>query len=116
MDYLLRDSLMTGAKYGLYDLEWIINALQVDAEADRIYVTARGLHAVEEYPQAPYCTVRQGDFHPPLRSAEGVLRSAPRRALQLVGEEKEVWRLTGSAFEKLLQRQALTITEHLSMD
>ncbi|HEY8205117.1 MAG TPA: HD domain-containing protein, partial [Pyrinomonadaceae bacterium] len=23
MDYLLRDSLMTGAKYGLYDLEWI---------------------------------------------------------------------------------------------
>src|ERR1051325_5414884 len=27
MDYLLRDSLMTGAKYGIYDLEWIINAL-----------------------------------------------------------------------------------------
>src|SRR5215210_5028747 len=27
MDYLLRDSLMTGAKYGMYDLEWIINAL-----------------------------------------------------------------------------------------
>ncbi len=26
MDYLLRDSLMTGAKYGIYDLEWIINA------------------------------------------------------------------------------------------
>ncbi len=24
MDYLLRDSLMTGAKYGIYDLEWII--------------------------------------------------------------------------------------------
>ncbi|HXL80975.1 MAG TPA: HD domain-containing protein, partial [Pyrinomonadaceae bacterium] len=23
MDYLLRDSLMTGAKYGIYDLEWI---------------------------------------------------------------------------------------------
>ena len=36
MDYLLRDSLMTGAKYGIYDLEWIINALAIDAEADRI--------------------------------------------------------------------------------
>ena len=24
MDYLLRDSLMTGAKYGIYELEWII--------------------------------------------------------------------------------------------
>jgi len=36
MDYLLRDSLMTGAKYGIYDLEWIINALAIDEEGDRI--------------------------------------------------------------------------------
>ena len=33
MDYLLRDSLMTGAKYGVYDLEWIINALAIDEAA-----------------------------------------------------------------------------------
>ena len=116
MDYLLRDSLMTGAKYGLYDLEWIINALQVDQAADRIYVTARGLHAVEEYLQARYYMFRQVYFHRTLRSAEAVLRSALRRALTLVSEEKEVWRLAGSAFEKLLRRQPLTITEHLSMD
>ncbi|CAN5845769.1 hypothetical protein BH18ACI4_BH18ACI4_26890 [soil metagenome] len=32
MDYLLRDSLMTGAKYGIYDLEWIINAPAIDEE------------------------------------------------------------------------------------
>ena len=32
MDYLLRDSLMTGAKYGIYDLEWIINALAIDED------------------------------------------------------------------------------------
>ena len=116
MDYLLRDSLMTGAKYGLYDLEWIINALQVDPDADRIYVTARGLHAVEEYLQARYYMFRQVYFHRTLRSAEAVLRSALRRALTLVSEEKEVWRLAGSAFEKLLRRQTLTVTEHLSMD
>ena len=116
MDYLLRDSLMTGAKYGLYDLEWIINALQVDPDADRIYVTARGLHAVEEYLQARYYMFRQVYFHRTLRSAEAVLRSALRRALTLVSEEKEVWRLAGSAFEKLLRRQPLTIIEHLSMD
>ena len=52
MDYLLRDSLMTGAKCGIYDLEWIINALAIDEDADRIYVEARGLYAVEEYLQA----------------------------------------------------------------
>ncbi|MDQ3584463.1 MAG: HD domain-containing protein, partial [Acidobacteriota bacterium] len=63
MDYLLRDSLMTGAKYGIYDLEWIINALAIDEEHDRIYVTARGLYAVEEYLQARYYMFRQVYFH-----------------------------------------------------
>ena len=116
MDYLLRDSLMTGAKYGLYDLEWIINALQIDQDADRIYVTARGLHAVEEYLQARYYMFRQVYFHRTLRSAEAVLRSALRRALELISQKKEVWCVAGSAFEKLLRREPLTIIEHLSMD
>ena len=84
MDYLLRDSLMTGAKYGLYDLEWIINALQIDGPGDRVYVAARGVYAVEEYLQARYYMFRQVYFHRTLRSAEAVLRSALRRALELV--------------------------------
>src|SRR5262249_40081299 len=37
-DYLLRDSLMTGAKYGNYDLEWILSHLRVDADEERVYV------------------------------------------------------------------------------
>jgi HD superfamily phosphohydrolase len=116
MDYLLRDSLMTGAKYGLYDLEWIINALQIDQDADRIYVTARGLHAVEEYLQARYYMFRQVYFHRTLRSAEAVLRSALSRALKLIEAKREVWCVAGSAFEKLLRRDSLSVTEHLSMD
>jgi len=116
MDYLLRDSLMTGAKYGFYDLEWIINALQIDESADRVYVTARGLHAVEEYLQARYYMFRQVYFHRTLRSAEAVLRSALRRALKLIEANREVWCVAGSAFEKLLRRQPLNVTEHLSMD
>src|SRR5437660_7671187 len=48
MDYLLRDSLMTGAKYGNYDVEWIINAIEVDEAEDRIYVSARGLFGSED--------------------------------------------------------------------
>ena len=116
MDYLLRDSLMTGAKYGLYDLEWIINALQIDEDADRIYVTARGVHAVEEYLQARYYMFRQVYFHRTLRSAEAVLRSALRRSLELVSRGAEVWCAAGTAFEKILRRQPLNVTEHLSMD
>src|SRR5436305_7810263 len=116
MDYLLRDSLMTGAKYGLYDLEWIINSLHIDEQADRIYVAARGVHAVEEYLQARYYMFRQVYFHRTLRSAEAVLRSAVRRALALVASGVDVWCTRDSAFEKLLERKQLTISEHLSLD
>src|SRR3989449_3944258 len=116
MDYWLRDPLMTGAKYGLYDLEWIINALQIDQERDRIYVAARGVFAVEEYLQARYYMFRQVYFHRTLRSAEAVLRSALRRALELVEKGEPVWCAPGAAFEKVLQRRRLTITEHLEID
>src|SRR2546423_15221595 len=116
MDYLLRDSLMTGAKYGLYDLEWIINALQIDEVEDRIFVAARGVFAVEEYLQARYYMFRQVYFHRTLRSAEAVLRSALQRSLELMNEGEEVWCVGGSAFEKMLRRESLSVAEHLSMD
>ena len=116
MDYLLRDSLMTGAKYGIYDLEWIINALAIDEAEDRVYVQARGVYAVEEYLQARYYMFRQVYFHRTLRSAEAVLRSIIRRALELLEEGKEVWHATGTAFEKILRREPLTISEHLQID
>ena len=116
MDYLLRDSLMTGAKYGIYDLEWIINALAIDESNDRIYVTARGLYAVEEYLQARYYMFRQVYFHRTLRSAEAVLRSVLKRALDLTAEGAAVWHAPGTAFEKVLRRQQLSVTEHLEID
>ena len=116
MDYLLRDSLMTGAKYGIYDLEWIINALQIDEENDRIFVAARGLYAVEEYLQARYYMFRQVYFHRTLRSAEAVLRSILRRALWLLEAGREVWCAPGTAFEKVLRREPLTLDEHLEID
>ena len=116
MDYLLRDSLMTGAKYGLYDLEWIINALQIDEANDRVYVAARGIYAVEEYLQARYYMFRQVYFHRTLRSAEAVLRSALRRALELVTNGADVWCAPDAAFAKVLRREPLSITEHLQID
>src|SRR5919106_5820789 len=116
MDYLLRDSLMTGAKYGIYDLEWIINALAIDEDNDRIYLAARGLYAVEEYLQARYYMFRQVYFHRTLRSAEAVLRSIMRRALTLLEAGKPLWYGPDTAFEKVLRRRQLAIHEHLEVD
>src|SRR6266550_2145686 len=116
MDYLLRDSLMTGAKYGIYDLEWVINALAIDEAGDRIYVAARGLYAVEEYLQARYYMFRQVYFHRTMRSAEAVLRATLRRALKLLETGKPVWCAPETAFEKVLRRKPLTTTEYLEVD
>src|SRR5437870_10717776 len=116
MDYLLRDSLMTGAKYGIYDLEWIINALAIDEERDRIYVAARGLYAVEEYLQARYYMFRQVYFHRTLRSAEAVLISALNRARTLIERGELNFRMAGSVFEKMLMAEEVTTTEYLQLD
>ncbi len=116
MDYLLRDSLMTGAKYGIYDLEWIIKALAVDPDNDRIYVTARGLYAVEEYLQARYYMFRQVYYHRTLRSAEVVLRATLERALELTAQGAEIWYAPGTAFAKLLCGEQLSLSDHMEMD
>jgi uncharacterized protein len=116
MDYLLRDSLMTGAKYGIYDLEWIIKSLEIDEANDRLYVSARGIYAVEDYLQARYYMFRQVYFHRTLRAAEAILRSLLRRALQLFAAGKTVWFAGGTAFEKVLSGERLSLNEHLEMD
>jgi len=116
MDYLLRDSLMTGAKYGIYDLEWIIKSLEIDEANDRLYVSARGIYAVEDYLQARYYMFRQVYFHRTLRSAEAVLRSLVRRALQLFQDGKAVWFAENTPFEKILKGEKLNLHEHLQID
>ncbi len=116
MDYLLRDSLMTGAKYGIYDLEWIIKSIEIDEETDRFYVAARGVYAVEDYLQARYYMFRQVYFHRTLRAAEAILQSLFKRAKDLVRDNREVWCAKETAFEKLLSGQKLELFEHLQID
>ena len=116
MDYLLRDSLMTGAKYGIYDLEWIIKSLEIDEKNDRLYVAARGIYAVEDYLQARYYMFRQVYFHRTLRAAETVLRSLLKRALQLFESGTPAWFAAGTAFEKFLRGKKLSLREHLEID
>jgi HD superfamily phosphohydrolase len=116
MDYLLRDSLMTGAKYGIYDLEWVIKSIEMDEAADRLYVSTPGIYAVEDYLQARYYMFRQVYFHRTLRSAEAVLKVLLRRALELYGKGAAIWYRPDSAFEKVLRGEHLSLSEHLSID
>ena len=116
MDYLLRDSLMTGAKYGVYDLEWIIKSIEIDEAQDRLYVSAPGLYAVEDYLQARYYMYRQVYFHRTLRSAEAVLKVLLNRALDVHASKGDVWNASATPMEKILAGKKLSLSEHLELD
>ncbi len=116
MDYLLRDSLMTGAKYGIYDLEWIIKSFEINEKDDHLYVSAPGIYAVEDYLQARYYMYRQVYFHRTLRSAEAVLRVLLRRALHLFKNGEVAWHAAGTPMEKVLAGEKLGLAEHLELD
>jgi HD superfamily phosphohydrolase len=116
MDYLLRDSLMTGAKYGVYDLEWIIKSIEIDEMGDRLYVSAPGLYAVEDYLQARYYMYRQVYFHRTLRSAEAVLKVLLKRAIDVYGKGGDVWSSDDTPMERILAGKKLNLEEHLKLD
>ncbi len=116
MDYLLRDSLMTGAKYGIYDLEWIVKSIEINEADDHLYVSAPGLYAVEDYLQARYYMYRQVYFHRTLRSAEAVLKVLLRRALDLFKTGGDVWCTPGTPMEKVLVGEKLSLSEHFEFD
>ncbi len=115
-DYLLRDSLMTGAKYGLYDLEWILHTLEIAPERECLYVAAKGLYAVEEYLQARYYMFRQVYFHRNLRTAEAMLRSIFRRAIDLMASDRLQHIVSDSVMAKVLRRESLSTEEYLAFD
>lgn len=116
MDYLLRDSLMTGAKYGIFDLEWIIKSIEINETDDHLYVSAPGIYAVEDYLQARYYMYRQVYFHRTLRSAEAILRVLLNRALFLVRNGDKVWQAGQTPMDRILTGSPLNLKEHLELD
>lgn len=116
MDYLLRDSLLTGAKYGIFDLEWIIKSVEINAMDDHLYVSGPGIYAVEDYLQARYYMFRQVYFHRTLRSAEAVLKVLLQRAIDLYAAGGDVWYISDTPFESVLRGEHLDLEGHLSLD
>lgn len=88
-DYLLRDSYMTGTRYGLYDLDWLLRSLRLEPspEGARLAVDGdKGLPAVEGYFLARLFMYQQVYFHKATRSAEAGLRALFRRVGDLIHE------------------------------
>lgn len=60
-DYLLRDGLFSGVKYGVYDQERLIDTLRVydDADDQFLAVSIDGIHALEQFVLAKYYMTTQ---------------------------------------------------------
>ena len=65
MDYLLRDSYFAGVKYGIYDLEKIIESclIEVDKTETSLAINSKGIYALEQLLLARYHMTRQVYWH-----------------------------------------------------
>ena len=98
MDYLLRDSLSTGVKYGLYDCEWLLNCIclgepsqEVDEDEKKpvkrlCLDKSRGLHSVEQLIMARMHMSKQVYYHEVTRGFEAHFICIFDTALQLLDQ------------------------------
>jgi len=89
IDYLLRDSKMTGAGYGSFDLEWMINTLRIGEVNGDIEVgldSHKGFSIAEDFVMARYYMYVNVYFHKATRSAELLIDKVFERASQLQTE------------------------------
>lgn len=116
LDYLLRDNLMTGVKYGDYDLTWLLHAFTVHEPSNRLAVTWKGISAVEAYLQSRFHMYRNVYFHKVVRTAEGMLKLALQRAKRLAVQGRLEWPRGDSPVYKALVGQKLNMEEFRDLD
>jgi len=91
-DYLLRDSLMTGVRYGVYDLDWLLRALSFgevreEGGAARFVLAIegrKGLPPIEGFFLARHFMYQQVYHHKAVRAAEALVRGIFARAAELL--------------------------------
>ncbi len=86
-DYLLRDAHATGVRYGLYDLDWLLRSLRFADEGSAPSLAidgAKGLPAIEGFITARLFMFQQVYLHKATRSAEWMVRTILRRAVEVM--------------------------------
>lgn len=89
-DYLLRDSHMTGASYGLYDLDWLLQAFCFGQTPRGEWALAiegrKGLPPIEGFFLGRHYMYTQVYHHKATRAAEAIIRALFVRVGELVRE------------------------------
>jgi uncharacterized protein len=115
-DYLLRDSYMTGVRYGLLDLDWLLAALRLylpdgDHAAALAVDGEKGLTAVEGFFLNRLYMYRQVYLHKAVRAADAVSLALFRRLRDLPPQPG-----TPPALEGLLRGRQVSTGAFLELD
>jgi len=123
LDYLLRDSFMTGVAYGKYDLEWILTNLRLarrggrDGELRLAINGLKGYHAAEQFVIGRYLMYQQVYYHKTSRSAEQMIRTALQRLVDAHGETGRFPDPCPTSIRRLVEtRGNLAVEDYLRLD
>lgn len=125
IDYLLRDSLATGTKYGDFDLDWLLHSLRIGkvgargqpTGVQRLCFNLKAIHVIEEYIQAREFMYTQVYVHKTTRAYEAALENILGLAASIAdGEISQVPSPCPDALRKMLAGQAVETEEYLSLD
>ncbi len=117
-DYLLRDSHMTGVRYGLYDLDWVLRAFTFGFVADRWVLAIegrKGLPPIESFFLGRHFMYQQVYHHKATRAAEALIRAIFVRVRELIADGSAPEPLP-RAFRAAVLGEPLSIDEYLRLD
>lgn len=119
LDYLLRDSHMTGVRYGLLDVDWMLRALRFAELPNGEWVLAiegrKGLPPFEAYFLGRHFMYEQVYHHKATRAAELLLRGIFRRVAELTLEGRTPEALPPALEGAVLGRE-VSVGDYLRLD
>ncbi|UCH28543.1 MAG: HD domain-containing protein [Myxococcales bacterium] len=117
-DYLLRDSHMTGVRYGLYDLDWLLHALTFACVEGRWVLAVQGRKGtppVESFFLGRHFMYQQVYHHKATRAADALVRAIFMRVSELILEGTPPEPLL-PAFRAAALGETISVDEYLRMD
>jgi hypothetical protein len=126
LDYLLRDSFMTGVAYGRYDLDWILTNLRLARRGRergrggelRLAINGtKGYHAAEQFVIGRYLMYQQVYYHKTSRAAEQMIRTALQRLVDAHAETRRFPDPCPAPIRRLIEtRGDLPVEDYLRLD
>lgn len=117
-DYLLRDSHMTGVRYGLYDLDWLLQALTFTCVDDQWVLAVqgpKGLPPAESFFLGRHFMHQQVYHHKTTRAADALVRAIFMRVSELISDGSPPVPLL-PAFRSAALGESLSLDEYLRLD